>query len=144
MNQTEKRYLVQRIQVIREEKCGQMQTELRRTEEAFPRLDNSEKKQIVITALLTPNTQKANDARSRMGKHEPVAGTHSYRYNEIEFVWEWPEEVKTNKQLSVINERHRARIKKLDERTDEITDEIWLGDSNTALNMLKAFRKESF
>ena len=78
-----------------------------------------------------------------MGKHEP-ASPGAYHYNEIEFVWEWPEEVKTNKQLTVINERFSARVEKLDKRFSDITDEIWLGDSNTALVMLKAFRKESF
>ena len=95
MNQNEKRYLVTRIREIRDSKAVEINEELRKTEAAFPKLSNNDKKALVITALLTPNTQKAHDAISRMGKHEP-ASPGAYHYNEIVFVWEWPEEVKTN------------------------------------------------
>jgi hypothetical protein len=141
MNQTEKRYLAKRIYQIGNRK--QAEASKRINKQAIKEMSGKEMAAIIDKRFNTRTPRARRQALQRiMGTYVPHRD-HGYRSSFSDY-WSWPAEAKAREHNLKLRTEIDRIFKLIEHRAQDIEDHIMLGDSDTALAMLEAFRAESF
>ncbi len=132
MNKDERNYAIQRVQEIRVAKQAKIEAK-------YPRAYSGVSKHELLAAVINKKAKVRPDAVARL------EATKSQRFSGNDSVYEvfcTPEMLAAEKQEAKNKEARAKETEALNARTQEILDQLMLGDASAALEMLKQFAAE--